>query len=1092
MSPAPLSNAPSGPQPGDRPAGPRPLATPDRTLYMIGNAHLDPVWLWPWQEGYAEARATFASAVARMAEHPDFVFTCDQVVLLSWVEESDPELFAAIRAREAEGRWVNAGGWWVEPDGNLGMGESFVRQGLLGQRYLVSRFGRPATVGMNVDPFGHHAMLPQILRGQGLDSYLFLRPGPHEGDLEPTLFWWESPDGSRVLAYRIPYEYGSPPGPVDGQVEKSLASMDRGLGDGMVFYGVGNHGGGPTRANIDSIHRFDRMGSFGRLRMASPREYLDAALATPGLAERLVVRRDDLQHHAPGCYSAHSGVKAWQRRAQHAVLAAERWAAVVALRDGLPYPREQLTGAWQQILFNQFHDVLPGSAIETAYDDARDQLGEATAIAKRLVVRAHNVLARQVDVPFEEGTQPVLVLNPHPWAVSTDVVMTYAAQRSGVRVVDEAGRQVVAQPTQSTSTTADLTRGAVVFRADVPALGYRLYRLVPASPAPAAAGWSAGPPQPLRADASVLENDHVRIELDPETGWIRSYADRASGVDVMAGVDGSTHTQVCADPTDTWGHRVVSYAWPGATMELRRVVVRETGPLRTRVRVERAWGASTLVEELVLDHDSPVLRVEVTLDWREPAHLLKLRFPTVLADPRATYEIPFGQLERPVDGAEEPAQAWVDLTGTVDGRPAGLTLVTTDKHGYDVSPGAEPSIGLTAVRSPVYSWHDPQLLDPDGFYSLPGPGGPALPLRAGAARRATTAPPPRPAGPPCWPPASGPWSSPPTRGRCRRWPPSSTTAGAPCWSPRSRARRTRRTTPAGPTSSSAPSRRPGGPRGRGSCSGCWTGCWRRTSARTRSAPSGCPPTRPHPCRRSTSSSGRSRTAEPAGRGARRAGETWDTLLGHVPPPLDEETPWPTSPPPAPRPTPRSGATARTTSTSPSSRRWSLGIIVGFVAPDFAVKLKPLGDGFVALIRMMIAPVIFCTIVLGIGSLRSAAQVGKVGSLALVYFLTMSTVALVIGLVVGNIIHPGEGLRLTEELAGKGAGLAPEEATTTAEFILNIIPDTLFSALTTETVLQTLLVALLVGFAHPGHGRRRASRSWWGSGTCSGSSSASCP
>ncbi len=142
----------------------------------------------------------------------------------------------------------------------------------------------------------------------------------------------------------------------------------------------------------------------------------------------------------------------------------------------------------------------------------------------------------------------------------------------------------------------------------------------------------------------------------------------------------------------------------------------------------------------------------------------------------------------------------------------------------------------------------------------------------------------------------------------------------------------------------------------------------------------------------------------------------------------------------------------------------LGIAVGFAAPDFAVELKPLGDGFVALIRMMIAPVIFCTIVLGIGSLRSAAQVGKVGSLALVYFLTMSTVALVIGLVVGNIIHPGEGLRLTEELAGKGAGLAPEEATTTAEFILNIIPETLFSALTTETVLQTLLVALLVGFA----------------------------
>ncbi len=722
MSPAPMANAPSGPQPAGLPAGERPAATPERTLYMIGNAHLDPVWLWPWQEGYAEARATFASAIARMQEYPDFVFTCDQMVLLSWVEESDPQLFAAIQARAAEGRWVNAGGWWVEPDGNLGMGESFVRQGLYGQRYLASRFGRPATVGMNVDPFGHHAMLPQILRGQGLDSYLFLRPGPHEGDLEPTLFWWESPDGSRVLAYRIPFEYCSPPGPVDGQTEKALASMDRSIGDAMVFYGVGNHGGGPTRANIDSIHRFDRMGSFGRLRMAGPREYLDAVLARPELTDRLVVRRDDLQHHAPGCYSAHSGVKAWQRRAQHALLSAERWAAVVAVQNGVPYPREDLGRAWQQVLFNQFHDVLPGSAIESAYDDARDQLGEATAIAKRVIVRAHNVLARQVDVPFVAGSQPVLVFNPHPWAVSTDVVMTYAAQRFGVGVVDEAGRAVVGQPTQSTSTTADLSRGSVLFRADVPALGYRLYRLVPAPSALPGAAWSAGPPRPLQVGATLLENERVRIALDPETGWLSSYYDLATGIDVMAGVDGRTHTQVCADPTDTWGHRVVSYAWPGETMELRRIVVRETGPLRSRVRLERSWGASTLVEELLLDHDSEVLRVDVTLDWREPAHLLKLRFPTVLSEPRATYEIPFGHLERPVDGAEEPAQAWVDLTGTVDGRPAGLTLVTTDKHGYDVSPGAEPSIGLTAVRSPVYSWHDPQLLDPDGFYSYQDQG----------------------------------------------------------------------------------------------------------------------------------------------------------------------------------------------------------------------------------------------------------------------------------------------------------------------------------------------------------------------------------
>lgn len=719
---APVANAPSGEQPRDLQSASRPTATPDRTLHMIGNAHLDPVWLWPWQEGYQEARATFASALDRMDEYPDFVFTCDQVVLLSWVEEQDPALFARIAERVAEGRWVNAGGWWVEPDCNMPMGESFARQGLYGQRYLHSRFGRIATVGMNVDPFGHNAMLPQILRGQRMDSYCFLRPGPHEGDLQETLFHWESPDGSRVLGYRIPFEYGSPPGDVSGQTEKALAQLDRSLGEMMVFYGVGNHGGGPTKANIESIHRYDRMGSFGRMTMSSPRSYFDEMLARgERFLATLPVRRDDLQHHAPGCYSSHSGIKAWQRRAQHAVLSAERWAAVDSVLSGADYPRDELERAWKQILFNQFHDILPGSAIEPSYDDARDQLGEAVSIAKRIIVRAHNRIARRIDIPMDAATQPVVVFNPHPWGVSVDVDMQYGAQPRGVRVVDHEGVPVLSQPTQSTATTGDPGRGAVTFRADVPALGYALYRMLPGPAEPADTGLN------VSEDGTVIENTHMRAELDPATGDLVSLLDKASGVDPLRGTRGQPRTAVCDDPTDTWGHRVITYAWPGAAMTLDRIVVREMGPLRTRVRVERSWGASRLVEEYLLAHDARALRVDVLLDWREKAHLLKLRFPVALDAPTATFEIPYGTIERPVDGAEEPAQSWVDLTGTLGGDPAGLTVICTTKHGWDVSPGGAaggiaPSIGITAVRSPVYSWHDPRLLDPDGVYAFQDQG----------------------------------------------------------------------------------------------------------------------------------------------------------------------------------------------------------------------------------------------------------------------------------------------------------------------------------------------------------------------------------
>jgi alpha-mannosidase len=719
---APLSNAPSGFRPETVAAAPRPTATPNRVLHMIGNAHLDPVWLWPWQEGYQEARATFRSVLDRMDEYPDFIFTCDQIVLLAWVEEQDPELFARIQERVAEGRWVNAGGWWVEPDNNMPMGESFARQGLYGQRYLLSRFGTAASVGLNVDPFGHNGMLPQILRGQRLDSYMFLRPGKHESDLDDSLFWWEAPDGSRVLAYRIPFEYCSPPGDVAWQTEKSIAQLDSSLGEGMVFYGVGNHGGGPTKANIDSIHRYDRMGTFGRMKMSSPREYFDEMLARgPAFLENLGVRRDDLQHHAPGCYSAHSGIKAWQRRAQFSVLNAERWAAVSALDSGVEYPRDDLERAWKQVLFNQFHDILPGSAIEQSYDDARDQLGEAVAISKRIITRAHNLIAARVDIPFEPATQPVVVFHPHPWAVEEDVELQYGVQPTGVHVVDGAGVTTVSQRVQSVATTDDKGRGAVAFRASLPPFGYRLYRL---RPGPAL---DPAPSRGLVVSETVLENEFLRAEFDPATGWLSSLLNKETGVDVVAGAAGDTHTQICDDPTDTWGHRVISYAWEGAPMAVDRIAVRQSGALRASIRVERSWGRSTLVEEFILGHDARALRVEVTLDWREQAHLLKLRFPTALTDPKATYEIPYGELERPVDGAEEPAQSWVDLTGTIDGAPAGLTVVATDKHGWDVSPGdaaagTGPSIGITAVRSPVYSWHDPRLLDESGIYSFQDQG----------------------------------------------------------------------------------------------------------------------------------------------------------------------------------------------------------------------------------------------------------------------------------------------------------------------------------------------------------------------------------
>src|SRR5919202_6369544 len=244
-----------------------------RVLHMIGNAHIDPVWLWQWPEGYQEVRATFESALARMDEYPEFVFTSNSILFFAWIEEHDPELFERIRARVAEGRWQVVGGWWLEPDCNIPSGESLVRHALYGQRYLRERFGITATTGANFDSFGHSATIPQLLRKSGMDSYIFLRPGPSERPLPGPLFWWRSQDGSAVAAYRIPHEYGGPPGELGPQIDKALAQLPADEPELMVFYGVGNHGGGPTRDNLDSIRRLDAVEALPRLRCSSTRAF---------------------------------------------------------------------------------------------------------------------------------------------------------------------------------------------------------------------------------------------------------------------------------------------------------------------------------------------------------------------------------------------------------------------------------------------------------------------------------------------------------------------------------------------------------------------------------------------------------------------------------------------------------------------------------------------------------------------------------------------------------------------------------------------------------------------------------------------------
>jgi alpha-mannosidase len=672
--------------------------------HMVGYAHLDPVWLWRWTEGYAEARATLRSAVDRLGEFAEFVYTATSVLFLDWVRESDPGLFEEIAALVAGGRFHLAGGWWVEADCNLPSGESLIRQALIGQRFLAEHFGVVATVGGNPDSFGHPASLPQLLAGCGLQGYFFQRPERHEAVLPGPVFTWRAPDGTEIVACRLA-RYNSDARELDRHLQDCLAvAAGHGgapAGDLLMFYGVGNHGGGPTRRNIVSLRRLAASSPGVDVVCSTPRSFFDSVAAS---GRPLPVVAGELQHHARGCYAAHATIKRLNRRAEAALAAAERWSTVAHAVSGLPYPHEELSRAWRGLLLNQFHDTLAGTAIESAYDDARHQLGETMAIAQRAANAALGRLSQRIAIPAEDDMQPLVVFNPHPWPVRALVEHEVAGRAGQMNLADDAGSPV---PLQWAASEAVVNQGRAraVFAADVPPLGWRLYRLRPGPCLEAAL---------LAEPVHRLENEQLRAEIDPVGGGLASLVDKATGVDLMAGGhERRPHAAVLVDDADTWGHGRHRWDECAGAFTVERVECLEHGPARRVVRVRSRFGASTLVEDYRLGRNERFLDVAVSLDWREPRRMLKLRYPTGLAGARVTAEIPYGTVERAADGAEEPMQRFVDVSGTVGGRPAGLAVINDGKYAYDADGG---DLGLTVARSVPYAHHDPAPLQQGGDY----------------------------------------------------------------------------------------------------------------------------------------------------------------------------------------------------------------------------------------------------------------------------------------------------------------------------------------------------------------------------------------
>ena len=669
--------------------------------HLVGYAHLDPVWLWRWADGFSEVVATFRSALDRMKEFSDYIFTCPGACYYVWVEKYYPDMFEEIRQRVQEKRWILVGGWWIQPDCNLAAGESYVRQSLYSQRYYLEKFGVMCDTGYNSDSFGHSGMLPQILQKSGMKYYVFMRPGDQEKENIPPVFYWQSPDGSRVLTQKIPIAYNI--NNVEYFDERFIATAKLGQAhdvDLPLYYGVGNHGGGPTINQLTEIERQRAIYGPERLIYSSPSQHL----ADVDGGEYPIVA-EDLQIHAIGCYSTFLKIKKLNRLAENRLLAAEAFDTLAHALLGTKLQTARLESAWERVLFNHFHDIICGCSIRGAYDDAKEGFGYALYEADQIRNGAIQRLAWATDTQDggnwpvnkeqdwrlwgnkEKGT-PAHVFNPLPFEVCIPV--QFHGEYEGI--FDRGNRPLTTQRVRGPMSNGENDKYDTIIEAKIPAMGYETFWLHrrPYDPDYTETGVITKTPA-----GAIMENEFVRVTLCGTTGLFELY-DKTQGAVIM---QNSANPLIIEEThSDTWGHGLFEYRDVIGHFAATSVKVLENGPVRGRLRVYGRYNESLIATDFILYNNRRELEIKHKVNWREVHKMLKIEFQTTVQNAEYRNEIPYGHIPRETRGREWPIQRWVDISNDKNG----VAIINNASWAADCKDGV---IRITALRSPMFADH---------------------------------------------------------------------------------------------------------------------------------------------------------------------------------------------------------------------------------------------------------------------------------------------------------------------------------------------------------------------------------------------------
>lgn len=675
----------------------------ETTIHMIGSAHIDPVWYWSRQAGMIEVLSTCRTALEMLQNYDEFIFSLGDVWVYEILEKYCPQDLEIINKYIANSRWHIPGGWYVQPDCNLISESSFKKHIELGKSFFRRTFSVEVNVGFNVDSFGHSASIPDILVEAGYDSYVMMRPMQHEMALPEPLFIWEGNGGGEVMTWRIPRSYNAEsPEVLKQNILSALEVAKIDVPHVMCFYGIGNHGGGPTRELIEWILENQEFSKDVKLKFSSPRQFFDAVKPWKTLLPRV---SGELQMHAIGCYSVVGEIKKKLQDAELAIEEAQTAYNALGEQKNIDSINNCFEKNWKRILFNQFHDILGGTSIQEACLDTVNELsgviveGEditSTLCIQNLMDSEEHPLQRLKVFRFGNYDYNSLVYH-EPWLHPRGFEQSFKGT-----LLDELGSSIDYQLVQQSAVKGPAR--ALIFETSIKSGQPKEFYLD-----------HEHEPKEVKTDISCKNKEISNSILTSKIGTEGNFFNLNLLISEVLNYDW-IQMHVLADESDTWSHGKKSFDTPPeGVFKIKKIEMEEIGPLRSIVRLDTQYGCSRSSVRLVFYREKPYVDLLVDLYNFEQFKLIKLIIPA--PNTQFRYDrIARGYLERPQNQLEFPFMKWSWIPNSKQNKfTNGMGIISP--HCFSCS-GNDGFFNLTLLRSPTFAWHDPaKIEDPNRFYN---------------------------------------------------------------------------------------------------------------------------------------------------------------------------------------------------------------------------------------------------------------------------------------------------------------------------------------------------------------------------------------